>query len=213
MFRHSRIIWLQNGAFRSKSWRSCCKGVAPWEPTRLVSTRPLARQAFIPTGFPACRSAPLMPLSLQVIRQIRGLIVCAISGRRSPRMDHGRGRAMHVSASRRVITMRQLINQMSANFATVGGARGFFSARPIPPWFQPPGTIQATSFYDTNDLKHTLERLVDFDRINSGETRFSVGAVNVVTGNFVYFDTTTHTIQPDHIMASERCRQASPLSK
>ena len=99
-------------------------------------------------------------------------------------------------------TMRQLINQMSANFATVGGARGFFSARPIPPWFQPPGTIQATSFYDTNDLKHTLERLVDFDRINSGETRFSVGAVNVVTGNFVYFDTTTHTIQPDHIMAS-----------
>ncbi|MFZ1197033.1 MAG: patatin-like phospholipase family protein [Pseudolabrys sp.] len=98
--------------------------------------------------------------------------------------------------------MRQLINQMSANFATVGGARGFFSARPIPPWFQPPGTIQATSFYDTNDLKHTLERLVDFDRINSGETRFSVGAVNVVTGNFVYFDTTTHTIRPDHIMAS-----------
>ncbi|MGB8308103.1 MAG: patatin-like phospholipase family protein [Pseudolabrys sp.] len=98
--------------------------------------------------------------------------------------------------------MRQLINQMSANFATVGGARGFFSARPIPPWFQPPATIEATSFYDTNDLKHTLERLVDFDRINSGETRFSVGAVNVVTGNFVYFDTTTHTIQPDHIMAS-----------
>lgn len=100
------------------------------------------------------------------------------------------------------VTMRQLINQMSANFATVGGARGFFSARPIPPWFQPPGTIEATSFYDTNDLKHTLERLVDFDRINSGETRFSVGAVNVVTGNFVYFDTTTHTIRPDHIMAS-----------
>ena len=98
--------------------------------------------------------------------------------------------------------MRQLINQMSANFATVGGARGFFSPRPIPPWFQPPGTIEATSFYDTNDLKHTLERLVDFDRINSGETRFSVGAVNVMTGNFVYFDTTTHTIQPDHIMAS-----------
>lgn len=98
--------------------------------------------------------------------------------------------------------MRQLINQMSANFAIVGGARGFFSPRPIPPWFQPPGTIEATSFYGTNDLKHTLERLVDFDRINSGETRFSVGAVNVMTGNFVYFDTTTHTIRPDHIMAS-----------
>jgi len=98
--------------------------------------------------------------------------------------------------------MRQLINQMSASFATVGGARGFFSPRPIPPWFQPPGTIEATSFYDTSELKRTLERLVDFDRINSGEIRFSVGAVNVTTGNFVYFDTTTHTIRPDHIMAS-----------
>jgi NTE family protein len=29
-----------------------------------------------------------------------------------------------------------------------------------------------------------------------------VGAVNVRTGNFVYFDTTTHTIKPEHVMAS-----------
>jgi len=109
--------------------------------------------------------------------------------------------------------MRQLINQMSANFATVGGARGFFSPRPISPWFQPPGTIEATSFYDTNELKRTLERLVDFDRINSGETRFSVGAVNVTTGNFVYFDTTTHTIRPDHIMASGALPPGFPAIK
>ena len=32
--------------------------------------------------------------------------------------------------------------------------------------------------------------------------RFSVGAVNVRSGNFVYFDTTTRTIQAEHIMAS-----------
>jgi predicted acylesterase/phospholipase RssA len=32
--------------------------------------------------------------------------------------------------------------------------------------------------------------------------RFSVGAVNVRTGNFVYFDNTTHTIRPEHVMAS-----------
>jgi NTE family protein len=51
-------------------------------------------------------------------------------------------------------------------------------------------------------LKTTLERLVDFDRINSGEIRFSVGAVNVATGNFVYFDNATHRIGPEHIMAS-----------
>ena len=50
--------------------------------------------------------------------------------------------------------------------------------------------MEATSFYETTLLKATLERLVDFDRINSGEMRFSVGAVNVRTGNFVYFDNT-----------------------
>jgi NTE family protein len=38
--------------------------------------------------------------------------------------------------------------------------------------------------------------------MNAGETRFSVGAVNVRTGNFVWFDNTTHTIGPEHVMAS-----------
>src|SRR6267378_4162917 len=72
----------------------------------------------------------------------------------------------------------------------------------LSPWLQPSGTLEATSFYDTRELKRTLERLVDFDRLNAGLLRFSVGAVNVRTGNFVYFDTTTHTIQPEHVMAS-----------
>jgi NTE family protein len=98
--------------------------------------------------------------------------------------------------------MRQLLNQMSAGFAVASGARGFFKVRPVPPLFQPAGTIDATSFYDTRELKRTLERLVDFDRINAGTTRFSVGAANVRTGNFVYFDTDTHTIRPEHVMAS-----------
>jgi NTE family protein len=69
-------------------------------------------------------------------------------------------------------------------------------------WLQSPGSIEATSYYDTAPLKATLERLVDFDRINAGETRFSIGAVNVTTGNFLYFDNTTHTIGAEHVMAS-----------
>ena len=43
---------------------------------------------------------------------------------------------------------------------------------------------------------------MDFDRINAGAMRFSVGAVNVRTGNFVYFDSTTHQIRPEHVIAS-----------
>jgi NTE family protein len=84
----------------------------------------------------------------------------------------------------------------------VGGAPGFFSPRIPPPWLNPAGTLEATSLYDTGALKRTLERLIDFDRINSAETRFSVGAVNVSSGNFVYFDNRTHTIAPEHVMAS-----------
>jgi NTE family protein len=98
--------------------------------------------------------------------------------------------------------MRQLLNQMSAGFAMASGARGFFKARLVPPWFHPPGTMDATSVYDTGELKRTLERLVDFDRINADGTRFSVGAVNVRSGNFAYFDNATHTIRPEHILAS-----------
>jgi len=97
---------------------------------------------------------------------------------------------------------RGLFNQMSANWAMFAGAAGFFALRQPPAWFHPDGALEATSFYDTKLLKSTLERFVDFDRINSGETRLSVGAVNVRSGNFVYFDTTTHAIGPEHVMAS-----------
>ena len=99
-------------------------------------------------------------------------------------------------------TARHLLNQMSASFAFTRGARGFFAARPVTPWLHPAGTIEATSFYDIGDLKRTLEHLVDFDRLNAGATRFSVGAVNVRTGNFVCFDTATHRIRSEHVMAS-----------
>ena len=97
---------------------------------------------------------------------------------------------------------RHLLSRLSAAQALASGANGFFAARPIGPWMQPDGTIEATSFYDTGELKRTLERLVDFERINAGVTRLSVGAVNVRTGNFVYFDNTTHSIRPEHVMAS-----------
>jgi NTE family protein len=97
---------------------------------------------------------------------------------------------------------RRLFNQMSANWALFAGAAGFFALRYPPAWLHPDGALEATSFYDTQRLKSTLERYVDFERINSGETRLSVGAVNVRSGNFVYFDTLTHAIGPEHVMAS-----------
>jgi len=95
-----------------------------------------------------------------------------------------------------------ILNRLRAGATILEGAPGFFKPRMVPPYLSPPGTVEATSWYDTAPLRSTLERLVDFDRINSGEMRFSVGAVNIRTGNFVYFDSTTHTIRPEHVMAS-----------
>jgi NTE family protein len=97
---------------------------------------------------------------------------------------------------------RSFANQAGAGLTTALGARGMFAPRLPSPWLQPAGTLEATSYYDTSALKTTLERFVDFDRINAGTTRFSVGAVNVATGNFVYFDNATHVIGPQHVMAS-----------
>jgi NTE family protein len=66
----------------------------------------------------------------------------------------------------------------------------------------PPGTFGASSFYDTTPLRATLFELVDFERLNNGPVRLSVGAVNVETGNIVFFDSDDREIGPEHIMAS-----------
>ena len=97
---------------------------------------------------------------------------------------------------------RSFFNEMSSMTATMFGIPGFFSPRMISPFFSWPGTDSATSFYDTAPLRETLLELVDFDLINNGPIRLSVGAVNVRSGNFRYFDSTTDKINVDHIMAS-----------
>jgi NTE family protein len=98
--------------------------------------------------------------------------------------------------------VRQVQNHFSATNAVFTGVAGFYAPRVAAPWMWPPGSPGATSYYDTGPLKTTLERFIDFDRINRREMRFSVGAVNVASGNFIYFDTTTHRICAEHVMAS-----------
>jgi NTE family protein len=93
-------------------------------------------------------------------------------------------------------------NALAATRALVQGQPGFFKPRFPPPLFSPFSGDSATSFYDTAPLHRTLEKLVDFDRLNSGEVRVSVGAVNVRTGNLIYFDTAERRLGPKHFMAS-----------
>ena len=92
-----------------------------------------------------------------------------------------------------------MFSSMAAMSALIKGQDGFFKPRPFAPGG---GAPDATSFYDTGPLISTLEKFADFDRINSGETRVSLGATNVASGNFVYFDSTEHTLTPKHFIAS-----------
>ena len=97
---------------------------------------------------------------------------------------------------------RPAMNQMAAASAMFFGIPGFFSPRMPPPQFAVEGSLGALSYYDTEPLRATLEELVDFERINSGDIRLSLGAVNARTGESVYFDTQTHQIGASHVMAS-----------
>jgi NTE family protein len=100
-----------------------------------------------------------------------------------------------------------LHRQASAVSAVLFGQPGFF--RPHNPfaWLTGKGPV---GLYDTGALKTTLERLVDFDRLNSGEMRLSIGAVNVRTGNLTYFDNMERTIGAQHVMASGALPPAFP---
>ncbi len=97
---------------------------------------------------------------------------------------------------------REFINEASAAWVAMAGVPGFFRPRMFPPLLASPGTSAALSLYDTEPLRQTLLRLVDFDLLNDGPVRFSIGAVNIRTGNFVYFDSRERRITPEHVMAS-----------
>ena len=98
----------------------------------------------------------------------------------------------------------------SAALIMTFGVPGFFTPRFPPAQLFPSSDLASMSYYDTTPLRATLLRLVDFDRINAGITRFSVGAVNVATGNLDYFDNAAtnadgsekYLIGPEHVMAS-----------
>lgn len=103
------------------------------------------------------------------------------------------------------VPSRVAFNEFSSNMSLVNGVSGFFR-----PWWPyslfSGGTGHAgprgVSYYDTAPLHKTLNELIDFDYLNERGPRLSLGAVNIKTGNFAYFDSTKTRIEPEHIMAS-----------
>ncbi|AOY91036.1 hypothetical protein BKK79_03805 [Cupriavidus sp. USMAA2-4] len=106
--------------------------------------------------------------------------------------------------------VRTLFTASQAASAMMQGQQGFFVPRFPPPLPGVPDHPEKISWYDTSALRATLLKLCDFDRINAGETRVSVGAVNVGTGNFVYFDNVHTRLAPEHFIASGALPPAFP---
>ena len=117
-----------------------------------------------------------------------------------PSLSHS---AMFENAESWPEPLRVWFDGLNAARAMFEGQRGFFMPRN---WLELATRYTdptRASYYDTTPLKATLERFADFDLINRPkEMRVSVGAVNVRTGNFAYFDNTRDTLRPEHFMAS-----------
>jgi NTE family protein len=92
--------------------------------------------------------------------------------------------------------LRGFSNRWAAGAAALFGVPGFFRPRGAT------ANLASLSVYDTAPLKATLLELADFDLINERRVRLSVGAVNVQTGNSVYFDNAKIELTPEHVMAS-----------
>ncbi|HUH40980.1 MAG TPA: patatin-like phospholipase family protein, partial [Castellaniella sp.] len=105
---------------------------------------------------------------------------------------------------------RQFMGHFYAGSAILLGQKGFFRPRFPPAPLVPLSDPGKVGYYDTSPLRATLERLCDFDRINDGGVHVSVGAVNVHTGNFAYFDNRRTRLRPEHFMASGALPPAFP---
>jgi NTE family protein len=105
-----------------------------------------------------------------------------------------------------------VFGQSAATFLSmVSGVQNFFE--PLPRAQLGPHTKlgpEAAGYYSTVPLKKTLSDLVDFDYLNSGATRLTVGAANVRTSAMRYFDSRDMPLDVRHVMASGALPPAFP---
>ncbi|SFL29263.1 patatin-like phospholipase family protein [Methylorubrum salsuginis] len=105
---------------------------------------------------------------------------------------------------------RQYSNALHALLALAWGRPAIFRHRLPGLWSALPWMPNDVALFDHAPLRATLNRLVDFERLNGGETRLTVGAVDVTTGEEVFFDTQRQRVVPEHILASAAILPAFP---
>jgi NTE family protein len=104
------------------------------------------------------------------------------------------------------------VDEKLSYWSTVtNGIPGFFRPNPLVHAGDsyPLGADQA-GYYSTAPLERTLTELVDFDLVNRGSPRLTVGAAHVRSSQMRYFDSRDCTLGVRHIMASGALPPAFP---
>jgi NTE family protein len=103
----------------------------------------------------------------------------------------------------------KLTNVWKVLLSMSGGVSGFFQPNFVPGPFASPNSPEACCLYHTQELKTTLQNLINFDFLNNSESpahvRLSLGATKVFGGvsqTFESFGARRVRITTDHIMAS-----------
>lgn len=98
--------------------------------------------------------------------------------------------------------IQQWQKALSSFWTICFGQPGFFKPRFFNPCFNISGYPEQTSFYDTSELKHTLEKVIDFNLLNNSSVRLTLAALCLEDSELVYFDNAKQELGPEHIMAS-----------
>ena len=87
--------------------------------------------------------------------------------------------------------------------AITAGVPSFFSPNPMA-FLSPHNRLGAekAGYYTVDPLRRALEELIDFDQLNTGGTRITVGASSVRTAEMRYFDSRDMPLQLEHVLAS-----------
>ncbi|STX28087.1 patatin-like phospholipase [Legionella beliardensis] len=107
-----------------------------------------------------------------------------------------------------------LHNHMGAMYSIFCGLDGFFKPRIMPPGPLTHNMPDELSYYDTSELRSNLEEHIDFDRINNNKkVTLCLGAVNITSGQMIFFNNQKCPITVEHVMASGALPPGFPAIK
>lgn len=105
---------------------------------------------------------------------------------------------------------RQVYNGLHAVLTLMWGRPNIFQHRWPGLWSALPGAPNDVAMFDHAPLLASINRYVDFERLNRGDIRVTIGCVDVASGEEVYFDTARGMVRAEHVLASTSLLPAFP---